>query len=236
MSHIHFPDGILPIWLWFSGFILMIIISLILLRLKKEIEIGRKLPILGMMSALMILGANIEIIPIAYHINLTVVSGILLGPSLVFFATFIVNIILALLGHGGVTVIGLNTLILSLEGILGFIFFRLFIKVLKKLAPSIFFATILALCISTFSMIGVVWLGKAHYGELIHREEDVKIFGLKIITLEKIKDETDAEVDLKRFIRIIIPLGFIGWILEGIITTLIVKYIYRLRPNLLFEN
>ena len=76
-----------------------------------------------MMAAVMVLGASVEIVPIAYHVNLTVFSGILLGPSLIFLATFVVNVILALFGHGGITVIGLNTLTLSIEGILGYYFF-----------------------------------------------------------------------------------------------------------------
>jgi len=41
------------------------------------------------------------------------------------------------------------------------------------------------------------------------------------------------EINLKRFIAIVLPLGFIGWILEGVITTLIARYIYRIRPDLL---
>src|SRR4030042_4197374 len=116
MSHIHFPDGVLPVWLWVSGFFVAILIGTILFRLIKKEELTRRLPLLGMMAALMVLGAAVEIVPIAYHVNLTVISGILLGPSLIFLATFVVNVILALFGHGGSTVIGLHTLLLSLEG------------------------------------------------------------------------------------------------------------------------
>jgi len=32
---------------------------------------------------------------------------------------------------------------------------------------------------------------------------------------------------------IVLPLGFIGWVLEGVITSLIARYIHRLRPDLL---
>src|SRR3972149_1465646 len=156
MSHIHFPDGVLPVWLWASGFIVAILIGTILLRLTKKEELTRRLPLLGMMAAIMVLGASVEIVPIAYHVNLTVFSGILLGPSLIFLATFVVNVILALFGHGGITVIGLNTLTLSIEGILGYYFFRFFWRVLRKLGPAVFLATFLALFASTLSMIGGV--------------------------------------------------------------------------------
>ncbi|MBS3907724.1 MAG: energy-coupling factor ABC transporter permease [Syntrophaceae bacterium] len=133
MSHIHLPDGVLPVWLWASGFIIATLIGFILFRFIKKEELTRRLPLLGMMAAAMVLGATVEIVPIAYHVNLTVISGILLGPSLIFLATFVVNVILALFGHGGITVIGLNTLTLSIEGIFGYLFFRLFRKIFKKL-------------------------------------------------------------------------------------------------------
>jgi cobalt/nickel transport system permease protein len=198
-------------------------------------ELTKRLPLLGMMAAVMVLGASVEIIPIAYHVNLTVMSGILLGPSLIFLATFVVNVILALFGHGGITVIGLNTLVLSIEGVAGYFFFRLFWKLLRRLTLAVFFGTFLALVVSTFAMIGVVSLGVSHYEELIHQEKGGMIgfeFGK-----EKESHQTEAvpekEVNLKRFISIILPLGFIGWVLEGMITVLVARYIRRLRPDLL---
>jgi len=235
MSHIHFPDGVLPIWLWGSGFVAAILVGAILFRFIKKEDLARRLPLLGMMAAAMVLGASVEIVPIAYHVNLTVISGILLGPSLVFLATFVVNVILALFGHGGITVIGLNTLTLSIEGILGYLLFRFFWRVLKRLSPAIFLATFLALFASTLSMIGVVSLGTAHYEELIHQEGK----GMIEFHLSKEKEDLHQEgvkentVNLGRFIAIVLPLGFIGWMMEGVITTLIARYIHRLRPDLL---
>jgi cobalt/nickel transport system permease protein len=192
-----------------------------------------------MMAAVMVLGASVEIVPIAYHVNLTVFSGILLGPSLIFLATFVVNVVLALFGHGGITVIGLNTLTLSIEGILGYYFFRFFWRVSKKLTPAIFLGTFIALLFSTFAMIGVVSLGTSHYEELIHQEGK----GIFEFHLSKQMEEhhpgeaAEEKVNLKRFMAIVLPLGFIGWILEGVITALIARYIHRLRPDLLhLEN
>lgn len=236
MSHIHLPDGILPVWLWVSGFIIAVLVGFILFRFTKKEVLAKKLPLLGMMAAAMVLGASVEIVPIAYHVNLMVISGILLGPSLIFLATFVVNVILALFGHGGITVIGLNTLTLSVEGILGYLFFRFFWKVLKRLSPASFIATFLALLLSTFSMIGVVGLGVSHYEELIHKNEGHGIFEFKLLKEKGDhhgEDKEEVGTNFKRFIAIVLPLGFLGWILEGIITTLIIRYIYRLRPDLL---
>jgi len=236
MSHIHLPDGVLPIWLWVSGWIVSVLVWTILLRITEKKDVSRRLPLLGMMAAAMVLGASVEILPIAYHVNLAVISGILLGPSLIFMATFIVNVILALFGHGGVTVIGLNTLILSMEGVLGYFLFRLFWKVLKRLTAATFLATFLALAISTFAMIGVVGLGVPHYEELIHQESGTGLFDFKLLrekTDHHEMEDTGKEVDLKRFVAVVLPLGCLGWILEGVITCLIIRYIHRLRPDLL---
>lgn len=235
MSHIHLPDGILPVWLWVSGYILTALIGFILFQFTKKEVLAKRLPLLGMMAAAMVLGASVEIVPIAYHVNLMVISGILLGPSLVFLATFVVNVILALFGHGGITVIGLNTLILSIEGIFGYFFFRLFWRIWKRLTPAAFTATFLALCLSTLSMIGVVSLGVSHYEALMHRDEEHGIFEFKLF--KKHDDhhgqfKESAGANLGRFAGVTLSLGFLGWMLEGIITTLILRYINRLRPDL----
>lgn len=236
MSHIHLPDGVLPVWLWVSGFVLAILFGFILIRFTNRENLAKKLPLLGMMAAAMVLGASVEIVPIAYHVNLMVISGILLGPPLMFLATLVVNVILALFGHGGITVIGLNTLILSMEGILGYFFFRLFWRILQRLTPAVFMATFLALCLSTFSMIGVVGLGISHYDDLIHQHEGHGIFEFKL--LKERHDHSGEErekggVNFRRFIAIVLSLGFFGWLLEGTISTLILRYIHRLRPDLI---
>jgi len=236
MSHIHFPDGILPTWLWVSGFVIAILVWVVFFRLIQREDLGKRLPLLGMMAAAMVLGAAVEILPIAYHVNLTVISGMLLGPSLVYLATFVVNVLLALFGHGGITVIGLNTLVLSLEGILGYYLFRLFRRVLKRLVVASFLATFLALLVSTCAMIGIVSLGTTHYRELLDHGDENGIVGFEL-GKDKGHDKEAVrpkkEVNFGRFIAVVLPLGFIGWILEGIITSLMMRYIYRLRPDLL---
>ncbi len=150
-------------------------------------------------------------------------------------ATFVVNIILALFGHGGITVIGLNTLTLSIEGVAGYFLFRFFRRVLKRVTLATFLATFMALLFSTPAMIGVVSLGASHYEKLIHQEGE-GIFEFHLTKGEEDHHEGEAketQVNLRRFIAIVLPLGFIGWILEGVITALIARYIYRLRPDLL---
>jgi cobalt/nickel transport system permease protein len=147
-----------------------------------------------------------------------------------------VNIILALFGHGGITVIGLNTLILSLEGILGYLFFHLLWRIFRRLKLAVFLATLLALFSSTMAMIAVVGLGASHYEEMIHGHSEEGLFDFKLLKGKEgppAKAHGKEEVHLARFVAIVLPLGFVGWVLEGVITVLITNYLHRLRPDLL---
>ncbi len=155
MTHMHIPDGILPVSLWVLGLILMALaVGFSLFRLRKMDKV-KKIPLLGAVSAVMLVAMSLEILPLAYHINLSVVAGILLGPALGFLAAFIANLILALMGHGGITVIGLNTLLLGSEAVLGHTLFYLF-----KNRISVFWsaatATVLTLFLTTLALISIV--------------------------------------------------------------------------------
>jgi ABC-type Co2+ transport system permease subunit len=117
----------------------------------------------------------------------------------------------------------------------GYLFFRLLWHLLRRLTPAAFFATFIGLLLSTFSMIGVIGLGISHYETLIHQDKEGGIFEFKLFNEERHPEENKEKVgvDLKRFMAIVLPLSLIGWILEGVITTLILRYIHRLRPDLL---
>src|SRR5512145_2918990 len=104
MTHMHIPDGILPFWLWGGGLLLMAAVLAVCLYRLRRMDRRRNIPLLGVLSAAMLVSMSLEVFPIAYHLNLSVVTGLLLGPSLGFVAAFIVNVMLALLGHGGITV------------------------------------------------------------------------------------------------------------------------------------
>ena len=131
MSHIHIPDGILPLWLVAAGWALTLALLYLSARRLSGPEARRKIPLLGVMAAVMLVGMSTEFVPIAYHVNLAVLAGIIVGPAMGFLAAFIVDLILALFGHGGITVVGLNTLIIGAECALGYFIFRGLYRVLK---------------------------------------------------------------------------------------------------------
>ena len=102
MSHIHIPDGVLPLWLVLAGWALTALgVGLAAYRLRNETSRG--VPLLGVMAAVMLVSMSTEIVPIAYHLNLSVLAGIILGPAYGILAALVVNLFLALFGAASQT-------------------------------------------------------------------------------------------------------------------------------------
>jgi cobalt/nickel transport system permease protein len=227
MTHIHIPDGILPVWLWVSGFLLMsVFLALSLYRLRTA-DKKKMVPLLGVLAAVMLVAMSLEILPIAYHLNLSVVAGILLGPSLGFMAAFIVNLMLVFVGHGGITVVGLNTLLLGAEALLGHTLFSLFRRLPVFWGAAL--ATVLSLFLVSLLLIGIV--GASHV--------DTDLFAHHHEHEEGVTEQTHEHHDepgnssLRTFAIIVLSLGSIGWIIEGAITGAIIQFISKVKPDLL---
>lgn len=260
MSHIHIPDGVLPLWLWALGWAATLVLVGVAGKLAERHDMRRKVPLLGVVSALMLVAMSSEIIPIAYHVNLTVVAGILLGPVLSVIAAFIVEVILAMLGHGGVTVLGLNTLIVAAEMIIGWMLFRTLVAMLSRkragLAAGI--STVVALALTTTALVGIVWLGGSsatarETGAL--NPADLSFAnpfsqGVFSVGLFSGGEEDDAHapagdtepssegssLSVRRFAAVVYTLGPLGWLLEALVTAAIVRYVARVRPTLIFSG
>lgn len=228
MTHIHIPDGILPVWLWVSGFLLMsVFLALSMFRLRKA-DMKKKVPLLGAIAAVMLVAMSLEILPIAYHLNLSVVAGILLGPSLGFMAAFIVNLMLAFVGHGGITVVGLNTLLLGAEALLGHTLFSLFRRGLPVFWGAAL-STVLSLFLVSLFLIGIVGASRVDADLFAHHHEHEG--GVTEQTHEH-HDEPES-LSLRTFAIIVLSLGSIGWIIEGAITGAIIQFISKVKPDLL---
>ncbi len=251
MSHLHIPDGVLPIWLILSGWLLVAAILWIVSRRLRPADRARQLPLLGVMAAVMLVGMSTEIVPIAYHTNLSVLAGIVLGPALGFLAALIVNLILALFGHGGITVVGLNSLVVGVETALGYYLFRGFWRFLRQSqrSPAVAAgaATVLTLLLSTLLMIGVVGLSNldpsAHLvldSERLSFQNPFEhgLISSEFAANEEVHGEASAAggVDLFTFARLVLILGIFGWLLEGVLTGAIVGFVYRVRPDLVLGS
>jgi cobalt/nickel transport system permease protein len=219
MTHMHIPDGILPVWLWALGFILMTLFLGFILHRLRTMDMKKMIPLLGALSAAMLVGMSIPILP-GYHINLSVVTGILIGPSLGFVAAFIANMILAFMGHGGITVVGLNTLLLGSEAVLGHTLFYLFKKRLPVFWRAVL-ATLMTLFITTTILIGIVAM--AHIDpEMLHHGEDHG-------------HEPTGQGSISTFALLVLTIGAVGWIIEAAITGAVVRFISQVKPDLLWH-
>ncbi len=219
MTHMHIPDGVLPVWLWFLGFVFMsLVLGFALYRLR-TMDMKKKIPLLGALAAAMLVGMSIPVLP-GYHINLSVIAGILMGPSLGFVAAFIANVILSFMGHGGITVIGLNTLLLGSEAVLGHSFFYLFRKRLPVFWRAAF-ATVLTLCITSSLLVGFVAASHIDPSLLHHHEENHGT------------PEPAGQSSVSTFALMVFTIGIAGWIIEAAITGAVVKFISQVKPDLL---
>ena len=223
MTHMHIPDGILPVWLWVSGlFAAAAVLSICLYRLR-GMDRKKKVPLLGVLSAVMLVAMSLEILPIAYHLNLSVVAGILLGPSLGFIAAFIVNSMLALLGHGGITVMGLNTLLLGSEAMLGHTLFYLITKrvpIFWRAAA----ATLFALFLVSICLIGIVGVSHGDSEQFLHQHGGAEAGR---------GHEAGHPQALSTFAVMVLSLGLVGWVIEAAITGTVIRFIAQVKPDLL---
>lgn len=260
MTHIHVPDGVLPMWLWGGGWAAAITLLLIADRASRGLDARRRLPLVGVVSALVIVAMSSEVVPIAYHMNLTVLAGALLGPSLSIVSAFVVQVVLAALGHGGVTIVGLNTLMTASEMLLGWALLQGGIRLfgIGRAGAVAAAATIATLAVTTTLLVGLVAVsgtleateretGALDPGNLTFASpfsEGALRVGLFSGGEHAHEDEAehaagDTEhgeaLGLARFATVVYTLGSIGWVLEAFVTAAIVGYLARVRPSLLVQ-
>jgi len=201
---------------------------------KRRWDLRRKVPLVAITAAFMMIAMTLEIAPLDYHLNLSVIAGIVLGPFLAPIAALITETFLALVGHGGVTVIGLNTLILSVEMIAGWALFRVISLLLGKLAhnrrarimASGALASIVALALATSLTVGVIALAQPQLNAQRLAAESAAT------RARKASSDSADQLSLNTFIAVVYTLGPIGWALEATVTCGALVYLDRLRPAL----
>ncbi len=133
MSHLHIPDGILPPVLWIWGLILTGLLLFVSARASRSAgprQVAFQSALGGIMLAVMAI--PVPITAFDYCMTLAGPVGVLLGAGPAFQVSFVVTLILALLGQGGFTVIGLNPLVLGLGAILAR---PLYLSLVRRLGP-----------------------------------------------------------------------------------------------------
>ncbi|MFU0799236.1 MAG: energy-coupling factor ABC transporter permease [Xylanivirga thermophila] len=224
MSHIHLPDGVLNNvwWLLLSAYVGAILIVYISLKGIDRHQAVKKVPMTGVVAAIMLVTMSIPLGFIPFHINFSVLSGILAGPNLAFTAIFVVNIILAFIGHGGITVAGLNTIIIGVEMYVGTKLFHVFSRRMSQ-PLSAGFSTFIALMVSTALMFGVLAMsGNLDMEHMLHHHDGHETH----ITDQAHKGEQIGFGALS----VVLLLGFT---IESVVTALVVSFLRKVRPDLI---
>lgn len=221
MSHIHLPDGMLPVYWWATGTIISFVIILVLLKRLKMEDVRRRVPFVGILAAFMLITMSVPLGIIPVHLSLAVLCGILAGPGLGFLAVVVVNVMLAFFGHGGITVVGINTLILGSEVALGSYIYRFLSNRIRN-TPAILLSVIISLLVSIVLMIVVVSStvglvevlphshdidGDAHMGEgtdlgdaYVSGEDDDELYSESVVEVDSgNKAEPHAEGDAQLY-------------------------------------
>src|SRR5262245_28987218 len=158
MSHLHVPDGVLPLVLWLGGAALtalLLVWSSVVTRRSGPRELAYQSALGGIMLAVMAL--PVPITAFDYCMTLAGPVGVLLGAAPMFQVSFVVTLILALLGQGGFTVIGLNALVLGLGAMLAR---PIYLRSVRRLGPAraVALATAVSQLASTLGWILVLTL------------------------------------------------------------------------------
>ncbi len=105
IAHVHLPDGMIPLrWCALCYALAGPVVALGIYKMPRERLVPAGL-LAGLSFALM------QVPVLHAHINLTGLIGILMGPLASAPIVFLVNLACGLLGHGGITLVGLNTLL-----------------------------------------------------------------------------------------------------------------------------
>jgi cobalt/nickel transport system permease protein len=243
------PDGVLPWWLSVAGWIVAIaLLGLALWRLR-GISAARTVPLVGVMTALMVVIMSVELVPIGYELHLTALTGMVIGPWYGLIAALLFNVLRALIGDGAFTNIGLNTVITGLEIALGAALWRILAPLARRRAPlAAGAATFVSLVIATGAFVGVIALSTVEPSKLIEtgafsvgagRFSDAPLAnGLLSVRLTEAQGEEEASGEaegpgLGGFALALLVLAPLGALVEAILTGAIVSFIGRVRPHLL---
>lgn len=243
MSHIHLPDGVLPFVWWFTGDLLAFGWLLLAERRVKGRSLRQKLPLLGALGALMLLTMSVPLGPLPFHLNLTVLTGLIAGPWLGFITVFVVNAMLSLLGHGGLTVIGLNSLIMGVEVVVGW---WLFHRLLKSwpIGVRAVFTPIIALLVSITLSLGLIGGSTGLWAVALPHAHEDHLLGHEQLSQPASSHSLPADDTLQTAVSNWQLWGMQGlWALglllalglgtESLATLAITRYLLQVRPDLL---
>jgi len=228
----HISDGVLPTWVLIAGWILaaLLLIASVSLSKREMSNINEKVPQVAVVTAALFVACmfKIPMPPTSLHLMLAGLAGILLGP-LAFVCIFISLLLQAiLLQFGGVTVLGVNTLLMGIPAIVGWILFKYLSKIKLPIAISGALTSVIAVAVTTIILGIVFYVSGIDFGSLSAMLE--RVSGIPV--LSTIADLLKAYPALLTFFMIFlmnVPL----MIAEGIISAFILPFIDKVKPEML---
>jgi cobalt/nickel transport system permease protein len=213
MSHLHIPDGVLPPWLWAGGMVL----ALVLLWRSTRGITPRQVAYQGALGGLMLASMAIPLGALDYHLTLTGPMGVLLGAAGAFQVGFTVNAILALMGHGGLTVVGLNALVSGLGAAVAAVVYR---AIGARLRAEWAMASATA---AGQAMAGLLWLAIVALGLR------VALPGTTVVE----HGPAAGSAGVARFALLAVPLWLLGVVAESAVAWGLGRFLGRVHPGLL---
>ncbi len=128
--------------------------------------------------------------------------------------------------------VGINTVVVGAEAFIGFYLFQIFMALVGKdsIVWSSGLAAVIALIISTSLLVSVVYLAQINPEMVIGVELGDPA---QTITDSNIPSELFKGINIESFASTLLVLLGIGWLLEGIVTAFAIKYLSRVRPDLI---
>jgi cobalt/nickel transport system permease protein len=208
--HLHIPDGVLPPFVWAPALLLAV---LALGLSSRRVAAGaREVGYRGALGALMLAAMSVELPlgPLEYHLTLVGPVGVLLGPAGAFQAIFVANVVLAFLGHGGFTVVGLNALVMGSGAVVARAVYRRLHR-RRSAAASLAGATAVAQLVS-----GALWL-------------------LAVATALRLGHGADPALKARMGILagLAFPMALLGIAAESAVGYGTARFLARVRPDLL---
>lgn len=216
MSHLHIPDGLLPLSIWLPGLLAALAVLGLSARAARDGD-RRRLGYQGALGALVLAAMAVEVPlgPFEYHLSLIGPLGVLVGAVAGYQVVFVVVAILAFVGHGGFTVIGLNALVLGAGTALARPLYRL-LATRAGAAASLAGATAVSQALS-----GLLWLGVV--------AASMRIGLGRAAGPGHADDGTGATL----FGAVAFPLWALGIVVETLVALGIGRFLVRVRPDLL---
>jgi len=212
MSHLHIPDGLLPFWMWGAG---LVVALLLLVRGSRRARdrSPQHIAYQGALGGLMLAAMAIPLGPFEFHLTLAGPMGVLLGGAGAFQVAFVVSAILALMGHGGLTVVGLNALVLGSGAAVAN---RVYGAVAHRLRP----APALALGTAAGPAVaGSLWLA---------------MMGVSLrLDPAAVLPAAGRDGRLGAFAAIALPMWFVGIVVESVVAFGLGRFLARVQPGLL---